>query len=120
MEYLVTMTTDVPDGTPDEAVADVRSREAAHSRELAFANVRDERFFDLLAFPIDRGEPRTVLRHDGSGMRAAILADGGIVISAHRDRLQHHHLLHVSPAETVDDLRAREAAMSETGRRRRG
>src|SRR5439155_23661101 len=65
---------------------------------LAFANLRDERFFDLLALPIDGGKPRTVLRHDGSGMRAAILADGGIVISAHRDRLQHHHLLHVSPA----------------------
>jgi muconolactone delta-isomerase len=35
MEYLVTMTTRVPDGTPDEAVADVRAREAAHTRELA-------------------------------------------------------------------------------------
>jgi muconolactone delta-isomerase len=29
------MTTNVPDGTPDQAVTDVRSREAAHSRELA-------------------------------------------------------------------------------------
>ncbi|MGC2005015.1 muconolactone Delta-isomerase family protein [Trebonia sp.] len=35
MEYLVTMTTHVPAGTPDEAVADVRAREAAHTRELA-------------------------------------------------------------------------------------
>jgi muconolactone delta-isomerase len=35
MEYLVTMTTHVPSGTPDEAVEDVRAREAAHSRELA-------------------------------------------------------------------------------------
>jgi muconolactone delta-isomerase len=35
MEYLVTMTTHVPDGTPDEAVNDVRAREAAHTRELA-------------------------------------------------------------------------------------
>jgi muconolactone delta-isomerase len=35
MEYLVTMTTHVPDGTPDEAVEDVRAREAARSRELA-------------------------------------------------------------------------------------
>ena len=35
MEYLVTMTTHVPEGTPDEAVDDVRAREAAHSRELA-------------------------------------------------------------------------------------
>jgi muconolactone delta-isomerase len=35
MEYLVTMTTHVPDGTPDEAVDEVRGREAARSRELA-------------------------------------------------------------------------------------
>jgi muconolactone delta-isomerase len=35
MEYLVTMTTHVPDGTPAEAVEDVRTREAARSRELA-------------------------------------------------------------------------------------
>lgn len=35
MEYLVTMTTHVPDGTPAATVDDVRAREAAHTRELA-------------------------------------------------------------------------------------
>ncbi len=35
MEYLVTMTTHVPDGTPDQAVAGIRAREATHSAELA-------------------------------------------------------------------------------------
>ncbi len=35
MEYLVTMTTSVPGGTPEEAVDDMRAREAAHSKELA-------------------------------------------------------------------------------------
>ena len=35
MEYLVTMTTHVPDGTSDAAVQDIRAREAAHSKELA-------------------------------------------------------------------------------------
>jgi muconolactone delta-isomerase len=35
MEYLVSMTTHVPDGTPKGAVQDIRAREAAHSRELA-------------------------------------------------------------------------------------
>jgi muconolactone delta-isomerase len=35
MEYLVVMTTRVPDGTPADAVDDVGAREAAHSRELA-------------------------------------------------------------------------------------
>lgn len=35
MEYLVTMTTNVPDGTPESDIEDTRSREAARSRELA-------------------------------------------------------------------------------------
>jgi muconolactone D-isomerase len=35
MEYLVTMTTLVPDGTTDQAIDEVRSREASRSRELA-------------------------------------------------------------------------------------
>ena len=35
MEYLVTMTTHVPAGMPDEAVQGTRAREAARSRELA-------------------------------------------------------------------------------------
>ncbi len=34
MEYLVSMITHVPDGTPEEAVQEIRAREAAHSREL--------------------------------------------------------------------------------------
>jgi muconolactone delta-isomerase len=35
MEFLVTMTTHVPAGTSDAAVEEVRTREAAHSQELA-------------------------------------------------------------------------------------
>jgi muconolactone D-isomerase len=35
MEFLVTMTTNVPEGTPESAVDEVRAREAAHSKELA-------------------------------------------------------------------------------------
>src|SRR6266700_785003 len=35
MEYLVVMTTRVPDGTAEEAIDDIRTREDAHSRELA-------------------------------------------------------------------------------------
>jgi len=35
VEYLVTMTTSVPDGTPQQAVDDIRAREAAHTAELA-------------------------------------------------------------------------------------
>ena len=35
MDFLVTMTTHVPDGTPGQAVDDIKAREAAHSAELA-------------------------------------------------------------------------------------
>jgi muconolactone D-isomerase len=35
MEFLVTMTTHVPEGTPETAVDDVRTREAVRSKELA-------------------------------------------------------------------------------------
>src|SRR5262249_15372202 len=35
MEYLVAMTIHVPDGTTEQAVADMRARGAAHAAELA-------------------------------------------------------------------------------------
>ena len=35
MEFLVTMTTHVPEGTTEEAVSEVRQHEAAHSHDLA-------------------------------------------------------------------------------------
>jgi muconolactone delta-isomerase len=56
MEYLVTMTTHVPDGTPDTAVQDIRTREAAHSLELA-AEGHPRR---LWRPPLQPGEWRTL------------------------------------------------------------
>jgi muconolactone delta-isomerase len=56
MEYLVNMTTHVPDGTPDAAVRDVREREAAHSRELA----AEGRLLRLWRPPLQPGEWRTL------------------------------------------------------------
>jgi muconolactone delta-isomerase len=55
MEYLVTMTTRVPDGTPEQAVDDVRAREAAHSRDLAAAG----HLLRLWRPPLQPGEWRT-------------------------------------------------------------
>ena len=65
MEYLVTMTTRVPDGTPEQAVDDIRTREAAHSRELAAQG----HLLRLWRPPLQPGEWRTL------GLFAA--ADGG-------------------------------------------
>src|ERR1700730_17273323 len=56
MEYLVTMTTRVPDGTPEEAVQDIRTREAAHSRELAAAG----HLLRLWRPPLQPGEWRSL------------------------------------------------------------
>jgi muconolactone delta-isomerase len=56
MEYLVTMTTHVPDGTTEAAVDEVRAREAAHSRELAAQG----HLLRLWRPPLQPGEWRTL------------------------------------------------------------
>jgi muconolactone delta-isomerase len=55
VEYLVTMTTHVPAGTSDEAVAEVRTQEAAHSRNLAERGA----LLRLWRPPVEPGEWRT-------------------------------------------------------------
>jgi muconolactone delta-isomerase len=56
MEFLVTMTTRVPDGTPDDTVAAVKAREAARSRELA----AEGHLLRLWRPPLEPGEWRTL------------------------------------------------------------
>jgi muconolactone delta-isomerase len=56
MEYLVTMTTHVPQGVSDAEVAAIRDREAAHARELA----SEGRLLRLWRPPLEPGEWRTL------------------------------------------------------------
>ncbi len=56
MEYLVTMTTHVPDGTSEETVEGTRAREAARSREL----VTQGHLLRLWRPPLQPGEWRTL------------------------------------------------------------
>jgi muconolactone delta-isomerase len=56
MEYLVTMTTTVPDGSTDEAVQEMRGREAARARELAAQG----HLLRLWRPPLQPGEWRTI------------------------------------------------------------
>ena len=72
MEYLVTMTTHVPDGTADAAVDDIRAREAAHSGELATAG----HLLRLWRPPLQPGEWRTLGLFDAAdrGELEAVLA----------------------------------------------
>jgi muconolactone delta-isomerase len=55
MEYLVNMTTQVPDGTSEAAVQEIRAREAAHSGEL----VARGHLLRLWRPPLQPGEWRT-------------------------------------------------------------
>jgi muconolactone delta-isomerase len=56
MEYLVTMSTHVPAETSDEAVTDVRMREASHSSDLAERGA----LLRLWRPPVEPGEWRTL------------------------------------------------------------
>ena len=55
MEFLVTMTTRVPDGTSEGAVRDMRTREAARARQLA----AQDHLLRLWRPPLQPGEWRT-------------------------------------------------------------
>jgi dipeptidyl aminopeptidase/acylaminoacyl peptidase len=59
---------------------------------LAFANLRDERYFDLQRFSPDGGPPELVLRRDGTGFRAAALDDGRVAVATNRARGDQHHI----------------------------
>jgi muconolactone delta-isomerase len=56
VEYLVTMTTHVPPGASEASVADIRAREAAHSRELA----NQQHLLRLWRPPLRPGEWRSI------------------------------------------------------------
>jgi muconolactone delta-isomerase len=71
MEYLVTMTTHVPDGTPEGAVQDIRSRESARSRDLATQG----HLLRLWRPPLQPGEWRTLglfAADDGAELERAL------------------------------------------------
>src|SRR5256886_7508158 len=59
---------------------------------LVFANLRDERFFDLHEFPAAGGTPKQRFRHDGTGFGATALHDGRVVVTTNRARGDQNHL----------------------------
>lgn len=56
MEFLTTMITNVPEGTPDEFVQSTKDREAAHSRQLA----EDGHLLRLWRPPLGPGEWKSI------------------------------------------------------------
>jgi muconolactone delta-isomerase len=63
VEFLVTMTTHVPDGTPEGTVQDIRTREAARSGQLASQG----HLLRLWRPPLQPGEWRTLGLFDADG-----------------------------------------------------
>jgi muconolactone delta-isomerase len=72
VDYLVTMTTRVPDGTPEQDVDDVRAREATRSRALAAQG----HLLRLWRPPLQPGEWRTLglFAADDTGQLEEVLA----------------------------------------------
>jgi muconolactone D-isomerase len=72
MEYLVTMTTQVPDGASEQAVEDIRTREASRSSELAAQG----HLLRLWRPPLRPGEWRTLglFAADDDGQLEEVLA----------------------------------------------
>jgi dipeptidyl aminopeptidase/acylaminoacyl peptidase len=59
---------------------------------LAFANLRDERFFDLHELPLEGGTSKLRFPHDGTGFGATALPDGRVVVATNRARGDQNHL----------------------------
>jgi muconolactone delta-isomerase len=72
MEFLVDMTTHVPAGTSEQAVDDIKAREAAHSAELAVQG----HLLRLWRPPLKPGEWRTLglFAADDAAQLEAVLA----------------------------------------------
>ena len=71
---------------------------------LSFANLRDERFFDLHEFPAEGGTPKRRFSHDGTGFGATVLADGRVVVTTNRARGDQNHLLLIEPDGSTKQL----------------
>ncbi len=130
MEYLVTMTTHVPDGTSQETIGDIRGREAARSRQLAAQG----HLLRLWRPPLQPGEWRTLglFAADDSSQLEEVLAsmplrvwrtdevtplsphpnDPALAASKEATEFLTTFTITVpqgTPAQTVDDTEAREA-----------
>jgi dipeptidyl aminopeptidase/acylaminoacyl peptidase len=59
---------------------------------LVFANLRDERYFDLYEFSEEGGPTKSRFQHDGTGFHATALRDGRVVVATNRARGDQNHL----------------------------
>jgi dipeptidyl aminopeptidase/acylaminoacyl peptidase len=71
---------------------------------VVHANLRDARFFDLLAYHVESGASRVLHRHDGTASGATPLDDGSVVVTVNRGRSDENHLLLITPDGAMRQL----------------
>jgi muconolactone delta-isomerase len=121
MEYLVDMTTRVPDGTAAEAIDDIRSREGAHSRELASQGyllrlwrppLQPGEWRSLGLFAADDGDELRVWRTDEVTPLSRHPNDPALAASPGGTEFLTAFTVIIpagTPARTIEDTKAREA-----------
>jgi len=88
----------------DDRIHHLRAWTADGRALLAHANLRDPRFFDLLAFDAESGASRVLHRFDGTASDATPLDDGSVVVTTNRARSDENHLLLVTPDGATREL----------------
>jgi len=88
----------------DDRIHHLRAWTADGRTLLVHANLRDPRFFDLLAFDAETGASRVLHRFDGTASDATPLEDGSVVVTTNRGRGDENHLLLITPDGATREL----------------
>jgi len=81
----------------DDRIHHLRSWTADGRSLLVHANLRDQRYFDLLAYDVETGASRVLHRFDGTASDATALEDASVVVTVNRARGDENHLLLITP-----------------------
>ena len=81
----------------DDRIHHLRGWTADGRSLLVHANLRDPRFFDLLAYDAESGASRVLHEQDGTASDATALGDGSVVVTVNRARSNENHLLLLTP-----------------------
>jgi dipeptidyl aminopeptidase/acylaminoacyl peptidase len=88
----------------DDRIHHLRGWTADGRSLLVHANLRDPRYFDLLAYDVESGASRMLHRHDGTASDATPLEDGSVVITVNRARGDENHLRLLTPDGAIREL----------------
>jgi len=88
----------------DDRIHHVRAWTVDGRSLLFHANLRDPRFFDLLAYDAQTGASRVLHQHDGTVSDATPLDDGSVVVTVNRARGDENHLVLLTPDGATREL----------------